>query len=395
MQKKACKIFRKSVLTIIGLMPVYLLLLADLVYAQTTVNGSFDYGGITRTYSFYVPASYVQGQPVPLVLNLHGYSSNGAQQAIYGDFRPIADTAGFIVAHPDGTIDPIYNQRFWNFGIMGSTVDDAGFLEALLDTISAGYSVNSERIYCTGMSNGGFMCYALACQSNRFAAIGSVTGSMSIAMYNTCNPVHPIPVLHIHGTDDAVNPYAGNTTSKGIADVVNFWVGKNGCSTTPSVVQLPDINQADNATAEHYLYSGGMNGHTVEHFKVTGGGHTWPGSIVPLPGNGNTCMDFNASAEIWRFFSQFTLSGSASIADPPVSKVNMWPNPANGYIYIDGGNRKVSGIVITDTRGSIIKTITGENIQKADLSYLKAGSYLIRITGNHVSEMQKLVVLPR
>ena len=82
------------------------------VQAQQTVNGSFTFGGTARNYSLYVPASYSSNQSVPLLLNLHGYTSNGSQQAIYGDFRQIADTANFIVVHPNGTIDPVAGQSF-------------------------------------------------------------------------------------------------------------------------------------------------------------------------------------------------------------------------------------------------------------------------------------------
>ncbi|WP_430402746.1 alpha/beta hydrolase family esterase [Fluviicola sp.] len=244
------------------------------LHAQTTISGSFVHGGITRTYSFYVPASYTPGVPVPMVIGLHGLSSSGADFAANRDFRPIADTANFIMVHPDGST--MFGVKFWNYEtILGSTVDDVGFLEALIDTISANYSINAQRIYCTGMSNGSFMAYLLACQSNRFAAIGTVTGSMSVDMYDACNPQHPIPVLHIHGTDDSTNPYAGTSTMKGIDDTNLFWVNENNCNPVPVVTAIPDINTTDNATATKYVYSLGMNGHTVELFKVTGGGHSW------------------------------------------------------------------------------------------------------------------------
>lgn len=93
---------------------------------------------------------------------------------------------------------------------------DVGFLEALIDTISAHYSINPDRIYSAGMSNGGFMSHYLACSSSRFAAIGSVTGPMSNDMYEFCNPSHAVPTIHIHGTSDPINPYNGNSSSKSI-----------------------------------------------------------------------------------------------------------------------------------------------------------------------------------
>ena len=72
---------------------------------QQTINSSINHGGITRDYILYVPNSYVTGNQVPLVFNFHGYTSNATQQMWYGDFRAIADTAGFIVVHPEGTLD--------------------------------------------------------------------------------------------------------------------------------------------------------------------------------------------------------------------------------------------------------------------------------------------------
>jgi polyhydroxybutyrate depolymerase len=88
----------------------------------------------------------------------------------YGDFRTIADTAGFLLVHPLGTLDPT-GTTYWNSG-WGGTVDDIGFTGALIDSIAEAYSVNLDRVYSTGMSNGGFMSYTLACSlSDRIAAI--------------------------------------------------------------------------------------------------------------------------------------------------------------------------------------------------------------------------------
>lgn len=353
------------------------------------INGSFVYGGITRTYSFYVPSSYTQGQAVPLVLNLHGYTSNGSQQSIYGNFKPIADTANFIVVHPDGTIDPISNQRYWNFGIFGSTVDDLGFLEALIDTISANYTINPNRVYSTGMSNGGYMSYYLACQSNKFAAVGSVTGSMSVQMYNSCTPTNPIPTIQVHGTNDPTVPYSGNSSSKAVEDVVLFWADKNACNLTPMITPVPNTNTTDGATAERYLYSGGTNGHTVEFFKVTGGGHTWPGAPVPLPGAGNTCMDFSASKEIWRFFSQYQSSGQVGVITPSADDFAIYPNPSQGSIYFDS-ERRIERVRVFDLQGRLIETIEAETIPSIDLTSLNEGNYLLEISGENFRTVKKI-----
>lgn len=366
-----------------------LLLLLGLNYtnAQTTLTGSFVHEGINRTYSFYVPASYNAANPVPMVIGLHGTSSSGSQFAQYRDFRPIADTANFIVVNPDGST--MLGIRYWNYGsVMGSTVDDVGFIEALIDTISAHYSIDQQRVYCAGMSNGSFMSYYMACQSDRFAAIAGVTGSMSVDMYNACSPQRPIPTLHIHGTDDSTNPYLGTSSMKGIDAVSRFWVDQNDCDTIPVITSVPNTNTTDGATAERSLYSGGINGHTVELFKVTGGGHSWPGS--PMPSSSEvTCMDFDASKEIWRFFSQY--GNTLSIEEKDLVHINMWPNPAAEILNIESGNRIVTQITITDIQGRIVEEHS-KDITQIDLSHLKSGNYVVNISGDNFSMYKQLII---
>ena len=147
-------------------------------FSQTTIISGFEMDGLERTYRIYIPEIYNDGYAVPLVLNLHGYGSNGFEQELYGDFRPIADTANFIIVSPDGALDG-FGATHWNtFGT--SSVDDVNFLSALIDTVASQYNLDHSRIYSTGMSNGGFMSYKLACQlSGRIAAVASVTGTIA------------------------------------------------------------------------------------------------------------------------------------------------------------------------------------------------------------------------
>ncbi|AEA45238.1 T9SS type A sorting domain-containing protein [Fluviicola taffensis] len=362
-------------------------------HAQTTLNGSFVHNGISRTYSYYIPASYVPGQAVPLVMSLHGFTSSGTAHMASSHYMPIADTANFIALYPDGTIEPITSQRFWNYGnIMGSTVDDVGFLEALIDTISAHYSINQNRIYAAGMSNGSFMAYYLGCQTNRFAAIGAITGTMGIDMFNNCNPSHPTPRIHFHGTTDPINPYAGNSTSKGIDEVTTYWVNQNNCNTTPTITPIPDINTTDDCTAERHLYSGGTNGNTVELFKVIDGGHTWPGfSVFTL--NGNICLDFNAGKELWRFFSQYELPATVSVTENEVNEAKVWPNPTSDRLYLKADDQIITEIKIIDMRGRMVQETKSDNIQFIDISQLNEGNYIVQISGNNFTVRKKIVIV--
>ena len=157
---------------------VFAFLLVQTAWSQTLLK-SIVHDGIQRDYRIYVPSIYDGSMEVPVVFNIHGYGSNAFQQEAYGDFRPIADTANFILVAPDGTLDNS-GTAFWNaFGSPTETVDDVGFISALIDTLAEDYSINLNRVYSTGMSNGGFMSYKLACGlSSRIAAIASVTGAM-------------------------------------------------------------------------------------------------------------------------------------------------------------------------------------------------------------------------
>jgi len=289
----------KKLLTLLICLPLFSL-------GQQTINASITHGGLQRDYILYVPASYSSATAVPLVFNFHGYTSNANDQMWYGDFRAISDTAGFIIVHPMGTIDNT-GATHWNVGWGGSTVDDIDFTEALMDDLIATYSIDNNRIYSTGMSNGGFMSYQLACElSDRIAAIASVTGSMNMGWFNSCNPNHPMPVMEIHGTLDPTVSYNASSFTESIPDIMDFWANFNNCNNTPIVTNVPDINIMDGCTAEHQIWENGDNEATVEHYKIINGGHTWPGTVFASAG---TNQDINASAEIWRFFSKYDING--------------------------------------------------------------------------------------
>ncbi len=348
--------------------------------AQQTINATITHDGLQREYILYVPANYNGSTEVPLLLNFHGYTSDANSQMWYGDFRSIADTAGFIIAHPEGTL--FQGSSHWNVGAwtVGSTVNDVGFTAALIDTLSAQYAINANRIYSTGMSNGGYMSFLLACElGDRITAIASVTGSMTTETYNDCSPSHPTPILQIHGTTDPTVPYGGSTWTKSIEDVIDYWVSYNTCNPAPITTNLPDVNTLDLSTVTHTLYSEGDQNSTVEHYKVIGGGHTWPGTTFPSTG---TNYDFNASAEIWRFFSQYSLdqlTGATSISEElkPSESMVISPNPSNALITLSGVEPN-AGFTIRSITGQVVLTgIMADN--SINISSLSPAIYLLEI----------------
>jgi len=369
--------------------PLLLLLVGSTFsnFAQQTINASIIHDGIQRDYILYIPEVYDGSTTVPLVLNFHGYGSNAAQQMFYGDFRDIADTEGFLLVHPEGTT--FIGDQFWNVGFPGlsSNIDDVGFTEALIDELATLYAIDLDRVYATGMSNGGFMSFLLACQlSEKIAAVASVTGSMTQDTFDDCNAQHPTPVLQIHGTDDGVVLYNGNNLSIPIADVISYWVDFNNCETTPTTTTLPDVDVSDGSTIEHSVYEDGDNGITTEHMKVIGGGHTWPGSVINTAG---TNQDIDASMEIWLFFSRFDINGPLSTDDFEKNQVTIYPNPTQSKINLSLKYAKEVHYKLFSPLGKQLMTgtITSSN-EEIDISHLPSNIYFLKL-GNQVHKVLK------
>ncbi|MCX6191789.1 MAG: T9SS type A sorting domain-containing protein [Flavobacteriia bacterium] len=353
-------------------------------FSQQTINGTIMHDGILRSYKLYVPSIYNANTAVPLLFNFHGYTSNSNEQMIYGNFRNIADTANFLVVHPQGTLD-VNNTTHFNVGWGGSSVDDVGFTEALLDSLLAAYSIDQNRIYAVGMSNGGFMSFRLACDlSAKIAAVGSVTGSMTPSTLGNCNATHPMPIIQIHGTTDPTVPYNGSAGwTASITNVLNHWATFNNCSSVPTVVNVPNTNALDGSTVEKYTYENGDNCSEVVHFKVTNGQHTWPGSIINLAG---TNFDINASVEIWNFLSKYDIFGlincnQATIEEQfVVEDFQVFPNPCSESIHVDLKMTESSFYEIYSLYGQLLKSGTISNTNdEIDLSNFEPQGYLLKI----------------
>ena len=161
-------------------------------------------------------------------------------------------------------------------------------------------NIDLKRVYSTGMSNGGYMSYRLACDlSFKTAAIASVTGSMTPETFNTCSPNHPTAVLQIHGDVDGVVPYYGDWKGRSIPDVMNYWKNYNDCQ-IEDISTVLDVNE-DGDGGFFFLYDQCLADIQSELYLMTNMGHEWPRFS-----NGN---DINAAQVIWQFFSQYDIDG--------------------------------------------------------------------------------------
>jgi polyhydroxybutyrate depolymerase len=249
-------------------------------FADGSSVHTISVGGHDRTYRLYKPA----GLPAsaPLVVMLHGGFGSGAQAEKSYGWDGLADSSKFIVAYPDGL------NRAWNVnggGCCGRParegLDDVGFITAAVVDIGKNLSIDSAKVYATGMSNGAIMSYTLACETGVFAAIGPVSGTQ----LNPCRSPHPTSVMHIHGTKDRLIPYHGGQGA-GVAHIngpsapeVNaFWRNVDHCgaaaTTTSGSITTSTAGCADNRS--------------VVLITVDGSGHQWPSF---------------ATQKLWQFFA--------------------------------------------------------------------------------------------
>lgn len=358
-----------------------LLFIHQICIAQTF---SFVHDGNTRYYIVHLPTGYNASNSYPMVLNFHGYTSNAIEQQAYSLMDMVADTAGFIVVYPEGIANA------WNVGFFGNYytgIDDIGFVNALIDTMIANYSIDANAVYATGMSNGGYLSNRLACElSGRIAAIASVTGPMTDSTNAYCNPSRMVPVMHIHGTMDLVVNYNGSANSLGAVELVGFWGQHDSCPVTSSDVPYPNINITDNCTAIRKNYLPCSDGAEVVLIEITNGGHTWPGAAIDVPSLGNTNRDFFASGEIWNFFRRFTLNQFIGIEQQENHWINIHPNPAFNDLYLSPG---LEYSVFTMKGQMILEGISNNN--PIDISHLKFGVYYVQMKTNKQVIIRKIL----
>ena len=264
----------------------------------------FEHDGITRQYIYYEPETL--NQQMPLVIVMHGYTGDANSIRNYSDMNDFADQYGFAVCYPRGTVDDGGN-RFWNVGYAfhpNETVDDVGYLTQLAQYLQQTNGLNPDYTFATGMSNGGEMCYMLACQAyDTFKAVAPVAGMILQDILDQCDAAPGIPVFEIHGSQDGVTPLAGDPDNidgwgsyPSIDDTIDYFVQKNAC-TTLIEGSVPNTDTSDGSfiVSEKYIY--GVNQNEVWYYKVVGGGHDWPGS------GGN--MDIEAGEQAWLFFQNY------------------------------------------------------------------------------------------
>jgi len=266
-----------------------------------------QHGGEQRSYRVHLPPAYDGKKALPLVLVLHGGGGEAEGMARITQFSEKADRKGFITVYPNGT--GVLSGQFltWNAGnccgpALDFKTDDVGFFRVLLEKLKKDFSIDSKRVYVTGLSNGGMMSYRLACElSGEIAAIAPVAGAMNVE----CKPAKPVSVILFHGTEDGHVRYDGGEplvradwhprSDRPVKETVSLWAKFNGCSP-----------RAQLSVKGHVIierYSGCREGTEVVLYTIGGEGHTWPGGQRWAPWAAIPTREISATDLIWEFFS--------------------------------------------------------------------------------------------
>jgi polyhydroxybutyrate depolymerase len=233
--------------------------------------------GGERPAQLILPTTYSEATPVPLLIDLHGFTGDGPSQSLFSFMQAAAESRGVAYVAPNGLLDSS-GSRFWNassaccnFG--GSQVSDVDYLESLIEEISSKVAIDQSRIYLFGHSNGHFMSYKFACSTEGVvAAISGLAGAMDIDP-RTCNN-KPMNVLHIHGTSDATISYEGGailgnrypSAEKSVAQ----WALVNSC-TKPREAEFELLSSMQGPETSQITYTCAKK--SLELWRINGGVH--------------------------------------------------------------------------------------------------------------------------
>ena len=293
------------------------LFLSSCAHATRQEDQIFNHDGLEREYILYAPSfktEHTGRRPLLFVLHGGGGTHRGMLRLTNGRFNELADRDGFFVVYPQGI------DKSWNDGRSDRTsgahrkgIDDVGFFRALIEHLTAVYPIDPERIFVSGISNGGLMSFQLGCSlPDKIRAIAAVTAQIPAAVAPLCRSESRVSLAVFNGTEDPLVPYSGGQITVfrrqrgevlSTDETVRIWRQKNHCNPEARIAELPDLVD-DGTRVTRIEYSQCKNESKVILYRVEGGGHTWPDGrqYLPVRQIGRTTRDINGCDEIWQFF---------------------------------------------------------------------------------------------
>jgi polyhydroxybutyrate depolymerase len=363
----------------------------------------------TRSYKMYIPASYDGSVEWPVVLSYHPYYTLVETWMRKFDMRAIADSEEFIIAFPKGEVVSLNlsapglpgNGYGWNLGgLSTSNLDDEAFSLAMLEKIKTDYQIDESRVYASGFSLGGAMAHRLGkLHPDKFAAVATV------AIPDTTQITGDVPVLVMHGTEDATYPLMGIPGAyPALTTFLDEHILFSNCDLAPTTTNLENSNYVDSSTVEIHEYLNCNNNVEVVYYMIIGGNHSYPGQVPYSSGdiNNHINRDIDAGTEIWKFFtghSNPNMNEVQSIASNN-DELKVFPNPTRDQINIEfevSTNSNVS-VNIFNTLGVSVyhfessAMIYGRQMVTVDNLNLKNGIYFVKVSEGNLIQTRSVLV---
>jgi polyhydroxybutyrate depolymerase len=255
-------------------------------------NETIEVAGARRSYLLQAPTSARPHHPAPLILQFHGYGSDGPR------FEQLTQLGARGTAQGSYVVSPTGSNQTWQFAPHGT---DAQFVDALVDRVERSACIDLNRISATGFSAGAAFTLFYACaRQDRIDAIATVAVEFQLG----CK--QPMPILAFHGTKDPAVPYVNGaigaslpgTRVRGTELNMSDWARLNACKPAPATTRI-----GTEVTRE--TWSGCTKNADTVLYRIEGGGHAWPGA--PPNGAGLTTEQVSATNEILAFFRNHAL----------------------------------------------------------------------------------------
>jgi polyhydroxybutyrate depolymerase len=272
-------------------------------------EATLSFQGIDRHYLLHNAA---KGKPVPLVVALHAWDQPTDDLRQGWTMDAVAEREGFAVVYPRSL------KGRWSYADTRSvalpdnagTVDDLGFIRALIDRLIADRIADPARIYVAGVSNGALMAWTLACGlADRLAGVAPLLSGMIERQLEQCRPDRQLPLIVLAGTEDWTQPYDGWTVSGhrllSIPESLEFWRRQRGCSWVERYF-VPPHAPDDRTRAVRVDWTDCSEPAPMRFLRIEGGGHALP-SHAPLsnqekPGHSQRSRTVETAEELWGFF---------------------------------------------------------------------------------------------
>ncbi len=296
-----------------------------------------QHGGLQREYFVFLPSSYDGKAKVPVAIFMHGYggTATGTEVEVAQGLNFYAEKYGYVMVYPQGTwfmsgesAETQWEVTSWNHisdgfdsgpegpicapdaryapcppecgscGSCGWTSchDDVGFLKTLVASVSEQYSVDENRFFVSGFSNGAMMTQRIACEASElFAAAALVGGRLERGF--ECTPSHRMPLLQMNGGSDRTVPFDGSiSTGKyfyaSTRSVAEHWNDGLACA-AQRVEWLSPIIAGTGTVCE---MSCGDTEHPSLDCVWPEGDHRWPGTPGFRGSNGYCVSELQADS---------------------------------------------------------------------------------------------------